>query len=204
MPFSHPAFGVNLDEVEGDLLDPGFGLLLEFFPSGRTQFKELRRGAVLAVVLAYFMQGVDAYIKNVPVSVNELDGLLFLAFHFDLLQSSKLSDSVVNMGDIVAHFEFVQLFEGDGLLLGVAVFQVELVVALKELVVCVERNTGIGIQKTGIEWTHQSAVRNFPFSFFKDIGQTLSLLSGCTTDGVFQAFFLVLDQFGPQKIKTLI
>jgi len=89
-------------------------------------------------------------------------------------------------------------------LFGVPIFQVELVVALKELVVCVERNTGIGIQKTGIEWTHQSAVRHFPFSFFKDIGQTLRLLSGCTTDGVFQAFFLVLDQVGPQKIKTLV
>jgi len=107
MPFSHPSFGVNLYEVEGDLFDPGFGLLLEFFPSGRTQFKELRRGAVLAVVLAYFMQGMDAHIKNVPVSVNELDGFLFFAFHFDLLQSPELSDSVVNMGDVVAHFKLV-------------------------------------------------------------------------------------------------
>ena len=151
MAFAQSSFGVDLNEVKGNFLNPGLGLLFQFFPGGRTKLEELRRGAVLAVVLADFMKRVDTDIKNVAIPIDELDRLLFLPFHLNLLKAAELSDPVVDVGDKIPHFQFIEFFQGDGLLFGIAILQVEFVVTFKKLVIGVQSNTGLMINKTGVE-----------------------------------------------------
>ena len=50
------------------------------------------------------MQAVNAHIKQVPVLVNQLDGLLHVAAYFDGLQTAKFADTVVNMGYEISYF----------------------------------------------------------------------------------------------------
>ena len=55
---------------------------------------------------------MDADEDDVVVLVNQLDGFLHLPVHFSAHQSAELPDSVVDVDDVVAGCELVQLFEG--------------------------------------------------------------------------------------------
>src|SRR5690606_4945574 len=109
-PLFRSAFCVQLDQVEGYFLYPRFGLVLDLFPGSRSQFVYFWLGTVLAVEFGDFMQGVDAYVKNIAISVHQLYGLLFLALHIYFLEAPKLSDPVVYMGHVIPDFQFVKVF----------------------------------------------------------------------------------------------
>ena len=79
------ALGIELNEVEGDLLDPRLGLLFEGFPCRTAQLIELRGCPILAIVFANLMQGVNAYIEHISVPIDELNGLLLLAIYIYFL-----------------------------------------------------------------------------------------------------------------------
>ena len=83
------------------------------------------------------MEGVDADEDDVVVLVDQLDCFLHLAVHFGADQSAELSDAVVDVDDVVAGRELVQLFQREGELAApcLVAFKVELVEAVEQLMV---------------------------------------------------------------------
>ncbi len=67
---------VQLDEVEGNLLDPCLGFFLQLVPGVAAEFIYLRNGSFLARVFRDFVQRVDVHIENVAVLINDADRLL--------------------------------------------------------------------------------------------------------------------------------
>ena len=65
-----PPLGIKLYQVESDILYPRLGLLLQRFPGIAAQFIDLGRLSVLPVVFRDLMQGVDAQVQDIPLSVN--------------------------------------------------------------------------------------------------------------------------------------
>ena len=78
---------------------------------------------------------MDADIKDVSITIDQLDGLLLSSFHIDLLQAAKLPDAMVNVCHIIAHLQFVKLLKGNGLLLRITVFKMKFVITLKDLMI---------------------------------------------------------------------
>ena len=58
---------------------------------------------------------MDADIERVAVVVGDAQHFLLLAVKLDGHQSLETSNAVVDMSDIVAGLEVVEVFEGDGL-----------------------------------------------------------------------------------------
>ena len=83
------------------------------------------------------MQRVDAHVEQVAIVINQADSLLRLAVVFDGLETIKATDAVVDVGDIVAGFQLVEVFQRDGLSGRVVVAQVETMVTFKNLVVSI-------------------------------------------------------------------
>ena len=83
------------------------------------------------------MQGVYAHKDDVVVLVGELDDLLHLAVDFGANQSAESADTVVDVHDVVAHLDLVELFEREGQFArpGMVAFQRILVEAVENLVV---------------------------------------------------------------------
>src|SRR5690606_10267278 len=91
---------------------------------------------------------MDTQVQNIALTIHKLDGLLHFAFHLYFLESAELSNSVVNMGNIIAHFQVGKFLKGDRLLLGITVLKLKFVVALKDLVICITRHFGCLIDKS--------------------------------------------------------
>ena len=84
------------------------------------------------------MQGVDAHIEDVATLVGQLDDLLLLAVDLGLLQSLIDADPEVDVDHIVARLEVIDLLEGDGLALLIAVAQHHTLLLLQELMVGID------------------------------------------------------------------
>ena len=86
---------------------------------------------------------MDADENDIVVLVDQLDGFLHLAVHFRADEAAELADTVVDMHDVVAGRELVQLLqrEGEFSAPGLVALQVELVEAVEQLVVGEEADT---------------------------------------------------------------
>src|SRR5690606_15248159 len=135
-----------------------------------------RRSPILAVVFRYFVERVDADVQNIAVTIDQFDGLLLFALHIDFLQSAKLPDTMVDMGDIIPDFQFVEFLQGDGLFFGIAIFQMELMVSLKNLMVRVAGQFQVVVDETLKKWKNHGLVVDSLIHFFKNIVETLGLL----------------------------
>ena len=95
----------------------------------------MRFSTIFAAVFRDAVQRVDADIEQVTVVVNQADGFLRLAVVLVGLKPVEATYAVVDVGDVVAGFQFVEVFQRDGLLGREVVAQVEAVVTLKDVVV---------------------------------------------------------------------
>ena len=103
-------FGVEEDQVAGDIFYFRLGAFLHLLPRSRAELAQFGWfSAVLAFVLGQLMEGMDADEYDIVVLIDQLDGFLHLAVHFRADQSAELSDTVVDMHDVVAGRELVQL-----------------------------------------------------------------------------------------------
>ena len=92
-----------------------------------------------------------AHVKDIAVVVNQAQRLLMLAVGFDGFETVETADAVVDVGDIVAGFQLVKFFQGEGLFGAVTVAQVETVVTFKDLVVGVAAHFQIVVDKSAVD-----------------------------------------------------
>src|SRR5690606_31323959 len=142
------SFSIKFYQIKGNFLDTGLGFLLKGFPGFATQFVHLGSRAILAVVFGYFMQGMNAEVKNVAFAIYEFYSFLFFSFDLYFLKSAKFSYSVIYMGYIIAYFQLSQLLKGNGLLFSIAIFKMKFVIALKNLMVCITNQLVVVVNKS--------------------------------------------------------
>ena len=110
------ALSVELDQLTCDVFDLALGLVLQSVPSAAAEGAELGLGAVLAAVFGDAVERVDAHVKQVAIVVYQADGLLLFAIVVNGLQTVEASDAVVDVRDIVAGLQLVEVFQRDSLL----------------------------------------------------------------------------------------
>ena len=146
------------------------------------------------------MQRVNAYIHNIVVGIDQFDGFLRFAFHLNFLQTAKFSNSVIDVRYIIAYGKGVQFLQRNGLLFGIAVFQVEFVVAFKNLMVSIARDLVFFVDETLKQWENDGFVlfaHIFVIRFvqtFKNIMKTFRLSVIGTKQIVFDAVKMVVVQ----------
>ena len=112
--FLVPAFGVELYQVAGNVLDLLLGLFLKALPCSRTEGAQTRCLACgAAAILAYLVERVYAHIHDVAALVNYAYDLLVGVAHRHTHQSAKLADAKVDMHDKIARIHLLQLFHGE-------------------------------------------------------------------------------------------
>ena len=97
------------------------------------------------------MKTVNAHVQDVAVAVHQLDGFLLDAADVNFLQSTKLANSVVDVGHKVTHLKRIQFLEGQGLGLLVLVANREALVAFKQVVVHVGDDPGFGVLPAAVQ-----------------------------------------------------
>ena len=65
---------------------------------------------IFAIEFSNFVERVDAQVKNISVAINELYGFLGAPINLDLLQATKGSNPMIDMGDIISLLELGQFF----------------------------------------------------------------------------------------------
>ena len=98
-----PTFGVEENQITGDVFHLRLGALLHLLPSTCAQTAQLRRFATLfPFVFRKFMERMDADKDDVIMLVDQFNRLLDLTVHLCTHQTSELTDTVVNMHDVIA------------------------------------------------------------------------------------------------------
>lgn len=99
------------------------------------------------------MERMDGDEEDVVVAINEFDHLLLFAVDGGMHESAKASDTMIDVDNIVAYLQLVQLFKGDEhfALTGSIGLLSDFVEALEELVVGEATELQIAIDKTGME-----------------------------------------------------
>ena len=110
------AFGIEEDQVPGDILHLRLGTFLHLFPSACAELAQLRRlAAFFPLYFDNFMQGMDADEYNIVILINQFDGLFcILPFTSVRTQSPNCPYAMVDMYDIIPLRELVQLLERKG------------------------------------------------------------------------------------------
>ena len=92
---------VELYKVAGDILELVLGLLFQAVPGAGAELVDGRLNPLFAAVFRELVKGVDGDEDAVVVLVDELDHLLCRAVDLGTQEAAELSDSVVDMDDIV-------------------------------------------------------------------------------------------------------
>ena len=108
------ACGIETDKVARDILHLGLRLLLEPRPGSGSEFAYLGRHTLLAPVFRELVERMDAHEHNVVVLEKELYHLLRVAVDISLHQTSEFGYAVVDMHDIVAGLDLLELLEAEG------------------------------------------------------------------------------------------
>src|SRR5690606_3772309 len=102
--------------------------------------------------------------------------LLHFPFHLDLLESAKFSNSVVNVRNVIAHFQVGKFLKRDGLLLGITIFQLKFMIAFKDLMICITRHSGCFVDKSLEHGKNRSMVLNLALLIVKNVVKPFCLL----------------------------
>ena len=170
--------GIKPDEVAGDVLNLLLGALLEFFPRARAEVAELRRGTLVALVFAEFVEGVNGDEHGVVVFEGEFDDFLHLAARAgNAHQSYEPPDAVVNVHDEVARLELHEFFERQGHLgvAGVVGAEVVFMETVEDLVVG-EEGEAQGLVDKSLVQGFLHGLERIGIDFFKDAFQAVGLL----------------------------
>ena len=197
------ALRVQLDEVEGEGLHLGLGLLLQVLPGGCAELAHLRGLVTLpAAVLAHAVQAMDAHVQDVVVAVLQADRLLLAAAGVDGLQSAEHPDAMVDMHDEVAGLQLRELLQCERLrVLAEALLQPVAVVALEDLVVGVERQLQFGIDEAFVQVEHKRREGHLVLHVVEDGVQPLALLGTVAGDQVGVARVLLVVEITRQHLE---
>ena len=122
------------------------------------------------------MQRVNADVDNVVIFEIEPYGFLFLSADLDGLQAGKFGNSVVNMRYIVARRKLAQYPDIQCLILGKALPDFILVVALKDLVVGEDFDFQVFINKAFMNGNLDGQELHIGLQFFENRAQPVKLL----------------------------
>ena len=198
------AFGVELDQVEGELLDLLLGALLQVLPRRGAQLAHLGLHALLRGVAAHPVQAVDAHVQDVLVAVQQPDGLLLLPVHVQLFQPAEHADAVIDVHHEIAGLQLGELLEGERLAVAAeALLQPEAVVALEDLVVGVQHQFPRRVDVAFVEVQHQGREAHLVLHVLEDGVQPLALLGVAAGDQVGVALGLPGVQVSAQRLEVL-
>lgn len=115
-PFLMAPFGIEFYEVAGNVLDAFLGFLLHPVPGTAAQDRQLRglTGTATAV-FAYLVERVDAHVDDIAVLIDDTYHLLIALTAVAGLwlryadESCKLADAVVDVYEVVAGLELLEL-----------------------------------------------------------------------------------------------
>ncbi len=143
--------GIEGDQLARNILDSLFGGVLEFLPSTVAELVDLGRFAVAGLVTRNAVKRMDVDEKHVAILINQFDGLMLLAALVDLDQSVEPPDAMVDMDNVVAGPQAVQL--GDGHLLVALDLAVDAValVAVENLVVGIEAELQLVVDESLVQ-----------------------------------------------------
>ena len=105
---------IEADEVARNVLQLALGAFLQLVPCTGTEFVEAWHFAFLAAVFGKFVERVDGYEHLVVVRIGELYHFLHLAVDVRAHQSAELADTVVDVHNVVAHFNLRQFLQRKG------------------------------------------------------------------------------------------
>ena len=129
---------VELDEVARDVLDALLRLLFEPFPRTCSQCRQTRRFASVATtILGDFIQRMYRNIYNVASLIDDANHLLIRIACRNSHQTSKLTNTKINMHDEVAWLHFLQFFKRERHLASSCFIRLEVILmeAFKYLVI---------------------------------------------------------------------
>ena len=146
------ALGVQLDEVFGYVLDLAFGAALEVFPCLAAEFVDLWRYAVGRAETGDFVEVVDAHEHHVAVAIDEFHhffGTAAVVGHAH--QSTEGSHAVVDVHNVVAYVEGIQVVKGELLCLFDAPAELYPVETVEDFVVGVAADFVFRVDEAGMD-----------------------------------------------------
>ena len=202
-------FGVQLQQVVGNLLDSALGFLLRLRPGVGAELVDFRLGAFLAAVLGNAMQAVNADVEDVASAVRQPDGFLHFAIDLHLVQAAKLPDAVVDVHHKITHFQRHQFLDGERLfVLPEPFLQSEAMVTLKHLVVGVHKNLQVLVHKALAQLDGDGLVGHGFLTVFelvvKDVVDAFQLRGLPTHHHVDVSLFVVGPQVARNHVKLLV
>ena len=147
------ARGVELDKVAGDVLQLVLGALFQLVPGAGAELVDFWRNALFATVFGELVQGVYRHKDHVVVLVDEFYHLLGGAVDVGAHQSAELAHAVVDVHDVVAYLDGLQLFERQGELAraGAVAFEGVFVETVENLMVGEDARLGDVVDKALVE-----------------------------------------------------
>ena len=126
------------------------------------------------------MEGVDADEHDVVVLEEELDHLLGMTVDVGLHKSAELGDAMVDMHDIVAGFDLLQLLETEGELAaaGTVALQVVFVETVEDLMVGEETDFRVVVHESLMDSAVDGRELDLVAPVFEDGLETLVLIGG--------------------------
>ena len=134
------ALGVEGNKLSRNIFDRLLGGVFNLLPRSTTEFMHFWCILVATLVAGNAVQRVDIHKEDIAITIDQLYCLVHLATLLNLDQTAKATNAVVDMGDIVAHLQRVQL--GNGHLLVTLNLTIYLVatITLEETMLGIERN----------------------------------------------------------------
>ena len=102
---------IEFDQIAGNIFDFLLRAVFHLLPCTAAQLVQRRRFAVFPFVFRQLMERMNTDEEDIVVTVNQLDGFLYLAVHLRAHKSAKLPDAMIDMHDIVAGSKLAQFFE---------------------------------------------------------------------------------------------
>ena len=198
--FARLAFGVQRDQLAGDVLDRLFRVQLHPLPGARSQLVDFRRFALLIFVFRNAVQRVYVDQQHVVVAVDQLDRFVYLAVFDRARQSAEASYAVVDVYHVIAYLQRVKLLDRQTFAAvqfaadAIALITVEdLVVGIKTLLRNVVDESGVQRQR------HRSEPDLFGADRIENIAQAFQLGFIFGQEKSFVSVFAVsCDVFGQQ------
>ena len=133
-----PTLGIKLDEVARDVLDALLCLFFEPFPRTCSQCRQTRRFTSIATtILGDFIQRMYRNIYNVASLIDDANHLLIRIACRNSHQTSKFTNTKINMHNKVARLHFLKFFKRECHLASSCLIRLEVVLmeAFKYLVI---------------------------------------------------------------------
>ena len=170
------ALGVERDQLTSNILDRLFGGVLQLLPSARTEFVDLRRLAVARFVARDAVQRVDIDQQHVAIAIDQLYRFEEFAIFDRLDQTAEASHAVIDVNNIVAHLQGVQLGHRKALIASNFATQTIAVVAVENLVIGIAADFQSGPHETLVQRQRQRRKAHRGASrLAENVGQTLYL-----------------------------